>query len=111
MKIFKAQTIRSNCIACMAAVGQPARSGINLFLTIALSAVLLAACGGGGGGNSDPAPGGLPGVSDLKIIPAEGSFAAQLDESGARRYPRLQYQLGEYESARIRLGADRGSGE
>ena len=77
MKIFKKQTISSNCLACIAAAGQPARGGtklFNLFLTIALSAVLLAACGGGGGGNSDPAPGGLLGVTDLQIIPAEGSL-------------------------------------
>ncbi len=52
MKIFKEQTFSSNCIACIAAVGQTARSGTMLFiplLTIALSVALLAACGGGGG--------------------------------------------------------------
>ncbi len=64
MKIFKRQTISSNCIACIAAVGQTARGGTKLFipfLTIALSAVciaLLVACGGGGsgggGGNHPP---------------------------------------------------------
>ena len=81
MKIFKAQTPGSNCIACIAAAGQPARGGtklFNLFLTIALSAVciaLLAACGGGGGGGGgNPPAGALLGVTDLKIIPAEGSL-------------------------------------
>ena len=76
MKIFAIKTISSNCIACMAAAGQTARSGTKLFiplLTITLSVVLLAACGGGGGGGNPPA-GGLPGVTDLKIIPAEGSL-------------------------------------
>ncbi len=52
MKIFAIKTISSNCIACMAAVGQPARNAINLLLTIVLSVVLLAACGGGGGGGT-----------------------------------------------------------
>ncbi len=48
--LIKRQTISSNCIACIAAVGQPAR-GPMLLLTIALSVALLAACGGGGGGS------------------------------------------------------------
>ena len=72
MHKFDISTFSSNGIV---AVGQPVRSGINLLLTIALSAVciaLLAACGGGGGGN--PPAGGLPGVTVLKIIPAEGSL-------------------------------------
>ncbi len=50
MNIFNIQTISSNCIACIAAAGQTARSGIILLLTITLSVVLLAACGGGSGG-------------------------------------------------------------
>ncbi len=58
MKIFKAQTISNNCIACMAAAGQTVRNGTMLLLTIALSVVLLASCGGsgsgGGGGNPPP---------------------------------------------------------
>ncbi len=55
MNTFKLNTFSSNCIACIAAVGQPARSGTMLsmlfipLLTIALSFVLLTACGGGGG--------------------------------------------------------------
>ncbi len=75
MKIFAIKTISSNCIACIAAAGQRARNGINLLLTIALSAVciaLLAACGGGGSGGGGGNP--LPGISDLKIIPAESSL-------------------------------------
>ena len=72
MNTFKLNAFSSNG---MTAAGQPARSGPMLFiplLTIALSTALLAACGGGGGGN--PPAGGLPGVSALKIIPAEGSL-------------------------------------
>ncbi len=74
MSTFQTQTISSNCIL---ADGQPARNAINLLLTITLSAVciaLLAACGGGGGGGSGVGGNSLPGVSDLKIIPAESSL-------------------------------------
>ena len=84
----KLQTISSNCIACMAAAEQTARGGTKLFilfLTIALSTALLAACGGGGGGggngngngngnDNDTAPKSFPSVSNLTIIPAEGSL-------------------------------------
>ncbi len=59
MKIFAIKTISSNCIACIAAVGQPARGRIKLFnllLTITLSVVLLAACGGSGSGSGGGAP-------------------------------------------------------
>ncbi len=57
MNTFKLNALSNNCIACIAAVGQPARSGIILLLTIALSVVLLTSCGGGsggGGGNHPP---------------------------------------------------------
>ena len=91
MNLNKLNACSSNCIA---AVGQPARSGamlLRLLLTIVLSAVciaLLAACGGGsGGGNgngngnrtgngndNDTTPNSFPSVVDLKIIPAESSL-------------------------------------
>ena len=123
MNTFQIQTISSssNCIACMAAAGQPARNAINLLLTIALSAVciaLLAACGGGGdsgggnGGNgngndngnrtgngtdNDTTPNSFPSVSDLKIIPAESSLRLSWRNPESRRYQQLQCQLGEYD--------------
>ena len=73
MHKFDISTFRSNGVV---AARQKARSGTIQLLTIALSVVLLAACGGGGGGggNGSPAPGGLPGVTGLQIIPAEGSL-------------------------------------
>ena len=50
----------------------------------------------------------FPPVSDLEIIPAESSLRLSWRNPNRDRYPRLQYQLGECECDRIKLGTYRG---